>query len=200
MLFPRAGFAVTATMESEDRMSVRRSLIALALLASATAVLSCGEPSAPPQLPPPQASMVASLPKAADKRAKKAVHNAGLLKCDPTPTTTATATIGSQGGVIRVGSHTLDIPAGALHDRVTITAVAPADTVDRIQFQPEGLVFRKPAALTMSYANCDVSGSVAVQIAHTDDALVILEYLPSLDRGRKVIGQLEHFSNYAVAW
>jgi hypothetical protein len=140
------------------------------------------------------------LPKAGSNKAKRAVHNARLVKCDRMPTATATATIGSHGGVIQVGSHTLDIPPGALRDRVTITAVAPADTVNRIQFQPEGLVFRKPAALTMSYANCGVRGSVAVQIAYTDDALVILEYLTSLDRGRKVIGELEHFSNYAVAW
>lgn len=181
-------------------MSVRRSLMALALLANAITVLSCGDPSAPPQPPPPQASLVASLPKAADKKAKRAVHRAGLTKCDPMPTGQATATIGSQGGVIEVGPHTLAIPPGALHDRVTITAVAPADTVDRIQFQPEGLVFRKPAVLTMSYANCDVRGSMDVQIAYTDDTLVILEYLPSLNRGRTVIGLLEHFSNYAVAW
>jgi hypothetical protein len=177
------------------RISARRLLILLPLLA-------CGEPSAPP--PAPDASLVTSLPNNADKRADKTVSNTGnghgLAKCDPMPAATATATIGLLGGVIQVGPHTLDIPAGALRERVTITAIAPSDSVDRIQFQPEGLVFRKPAALTMSYANCDVIGSVAVQIVYTDDALVILEYLPSLDRGKKVVGQLDHFSNYAVAW
>jgi hypothetical protein len=181
-------------------MRARRLLIVLPLLAGAMAVPSCGEPVAP--LSAPHASLVTSLPHNAPRRANKTVGNMGngLAKCDPMPNATASATIGVLGGVIQVGPHTLDIPVGALLSRVTITAIAPSDSVARIQFQPEGLVFRKPAALTMNYANCDVAASAAVQIAYTDDALVILEYVPSQDRGKTVVGQLDHFSNYAVAW
>ncbi len=178
-------------------MSVRRSLFSLVLFAGAVSVVSCGEPSAPSQL---QASLVTSLDRTASKRANKTVSNMGLPHCNPLPSATATATIGSSGGVIEVGPHTLDIPAGALHGRVTIAAFAPSDTLARIQFQPEGLVFRKPAALTMSYANCDVSGTVKARIAYTDDALVIIEYLSSVDKGSRVTGELNHFSNYAVAY
>ncbi len=178
------------------RISARRLLILLLPL------LACGEPSAPAAAL--DASLVTSLPNNADKRANKTVGNMGnghgLAKCNPIPSATASATIGLLGGVIQVGPHTLDIPVGALRERVTITAVAPTDSVNRIQFQPEGLEFRKPATLTISYANCDVVGSVAMQIVYTDDALVILEYVPSQDRGKKVVGQLDHFSNYAVAW
>jgi hypothetical protein len=165
------------------------------------AVPSCGEPAAPATL---DASLVTSLPNNARERANETVGNMGnghgLAKCAPMPAATASATIGFLGGTIQVGPHTLDVPVGALLSPVTITATAPSDSVHRIQFEPEGLVFRKPAALTMDYANCDVAASAAAQIAYTDDALVILEYLPSQDRGKKVVGQLDHFSNYAVAW
>src|SRR5206468_12137398 len=62
-----------------------------------------------------------------------------LLTCSPLAADSATQTIGDSGGTIYVGPHTLTIPPGALNDTVTITAVAPADTVNRVQFQPQGL-------------------------------------------------------------
>ena len=86
---------------------------------------------------------------------------------------------------------------------MTITATAPSDTVNVIEFQPQGLQFEKAAALTMSYANCNTLGSLLPkQIAYTDDALNILEYLLSVDNllKKQVTGQLHHFSQYAMAW
>ncbi len=180
-------------------MSVKNAQLTLAVLfAGAVSVLGCGEPSAP--LPSVQSSLVSTLGQTATKRASNTAGNMGLPKCHPLPSATASATIGRSGGTLSVGPHTLDIPAGALRDRVTIVATAPSDTVARVQFQPEGLVFRKPVQLTMSYANCDVSASVQARIAYTDDALVILEYVPSVDKGWTVTGELNHFSGYAVAW
>ncbi len=40
------------------------------------------------------------------------------------------------------------------------------------------------------------------QIAYTTDLLAILYYLPSLDdqASQTVTGQLQHFSDYALAW
>lgn len=86
---------------------------------------------------------------------------------------------------------------------MTITATAPKGDVNLVEFQPSGLVFKKDAALTMSYANCNLLGSLAPKrIAYTDDALNILEYLLSIDNlfTKKVTGKLKHFSGYAVAW
>ncbi len=176
-------------------MKAARSLIALALLAAATAALSCGEPAAPSV---PQASLVTSLPKNAPKLAK-VLKNMHLVRCAPMAAA-ATATIGSSGGSIQVGPHTLDIPAGALRDPVTITAFAPSDTVDRIQFQPEGLTFRKSVYLTMSFASCDVDDEDALWMVYTDDALNILEVVPTARSGQQVVGKLDHFSNYALSW
>jgi hypothetical protein len=95
------------------------------------------------------------------------------------------------------------VPPGALQEPVTITAIAPSDTVNTVQFQPEGLQFSRPASLTMSYANCGLLGlGFPRRIAFTDDALAILYYLPSVDRflSQAVTARLGHFSHYAIAW
>jgi len=160
-----------------------------ALLAGgALLLLSCTEPSPRPDalfglpLPPPQV---------------------GLLNCTPLPYDSVTQTIGPEGGTLFVSAHTLVVPPGALDTAVTITAVAPSDTVRHVHFEPEGLQFQQPAYLTLNYAGCSLLGSIAPKrIAYTTDALLILEYLPSLDNffGRTITGELHHFSEYAIAW
>jgi len=163
-----------------------------ALVITAAALLGCGESPLGPVPPPPQASLIGSL-----------LQATGLLGCTPMPTATATQTVGPAGGVIRIGPHALSIPAGALDAPVTITATAPSDNVNRVRFQPEGLVFQRAATLTMSYANCNLLGKILPKrIAYTSDALTILSYVLSLDNlfGKYVTGRLNHFSNYAIAW
>jgi hypothetical protein len=163
-----------------------------ALVITAAALLGCGESPLGPVPPPAQASLLGWV-----------LQGTGLLGCTPMPTATATRTIGSAGGVIRIGPHALSIPAGALDAPVTITATAPSDKVNRIRFQPEGLVFRRSATLTMSYGNCDLLGKILPKrIAYTNDASSILSYVLSLDNlfSKYVTGRLNHFSNYAIAW
>jgi hypothetical protein len=129
--------------------------------------------------------------------------NVDLLTCTPLPYDSVTQTIGPEGGRIAVGGHTLTVPPEALDTQVTITAVAPSDTVRHVRFQPEGLAFEEPASLTLSYAGCSLLGSLAPKrIAYTNDAFQILYYLPSLDDlvAQTVTAQLHHFSEYAVAW
>lgn len=169
-------------------MTLRRPFRLALCTGLAATLLSCHE-ATPVE---PRAGLIGSL-----------LQPTGLLRCSPLAADSATQTIGSDGGTLYVGAHRLTVPAGALPGPVTITAVAPADTVNTVRFQPEGLVFLRPASLTMSYANCDVRGSlVPKRIAHTSDALVTLEYLVSVDDllSRTVTGQLQHFSTYAIAW
>lgn len=131
------------------------------------------------------------------------VEASGLLTCAPLPADTASVSVGTEGGSLQVGPHTLTIPDGALDQTVTITAVAPSDSTNRVEFEPAGLVFARPAALTLSYANCDVLGStLPKRIAYVSDALTILEYILSSDdpAAKTVTGRVEHFSGYAVAW
>jgi hypothetical protein len=88
--------------------AVRGLLVALALLATA----ACGDrsPTDAPPVPAPDASLIGSL-----------LKPTGLLSCSALPYASATQTIGSAGGSIRVGPHTLVVPAGALSAPVAIT-------------------------------------------------------------------------------
>ena len=127
----------------------------------------------------------------------------GLLRCSPLGSDSVTQTIGPEGGTLLVGPHQLTIPAGALAVPVTITAVAPSDTVNQVRFSPQGLTFADPASLTMSYANCNgLNVFLPKQIAYTTDALDVLQLLPSFDDlwSQRVTASLQHFSTYAVAW
>ncbi len=163
--------------------------------AAAVVMLSCGAPS-PLGVPPQRALEQAPL-------GTWLLQAGGLLTCSPLAYDSVTETVGPDGGTIDVGPHALAIPAGALAVPTTITAVVRSDTVNVVRFQPQGLQFDRPASLTMSYANCGLLGSLAPkEIAHTTDELEILSYLPSVDApaARTVTGQLQHFSDYAIAW
>jgi len=171
-----------------------RTLLCALLVALAATVASCGDstPTAVQPAAAPDPDLLGTLG-----------ARLGLLKCSPLPYDSVTQTVGSAGGTIRVGPHVLTIPAGALGNPVTITAVAPSDTVNAVRFGPTGLTFDRPASLTLSYANCSlVARLLPKRIAYTTDDLRILEYLPSLDilSLQKVSGSLQHFSVYAVAW
>jgi len=128
----------------------------------------------------------------------------GLLQCTPMAAAKTTKTIGPEGGAIQIGPHVLWIPAGALAKPVTITATAPSDDVNSVQFSPSGLTFDKSAWLTMSYSNCNLLGRLLPKrIAYTsDDLRSVLYYLLSLDNlfSKQVTGKVDHFSRYAVSW
>ena len=178
--------------------TLRFTLTAL-LVAGAMAVMSCGDlaPVAP-------RSMDVALQADRGGLLSQTLKKTGLLSCTALPYASATKTIGPEGGVINVGPHTLTVPAGALRRNVQITATAPSGTTSHIDFQPAGLEFRVPASVTMSYANCNLFGTLTPkQIAYTNDDLTEIYYylLGSNDLlAKKVTGQLHHFSDYVVAW
>lgn len=160
-------------------------LVVVAFVAS-----SCGDPApVGPAVPQPAFSAGQASP-------------SGLLRCRPMAYDSVTVVIGPAGGDIKVSRHVLSISGGTLKQRTTITAVAPSDTLNRIRFQPEGLVFNKPVVLVMSYANCTLDGSSPKEIVYTDDRLKVLEHEPSRDdpAGKRVAARLTHFSQYAVSW
>jgi hypothetical protein len=127
--------------------------------------------------------------------------NLTLLSCNVTQTYSAKQVIGPAGGVLIVGPHSLVVPPGALASNVTISAVAPAGNRVVVDFQPEGLRFSRPTALTMSYASCGLLKGVGVKIVYVDNKESILEVLPSLQDflRRRVSAPVQHFSHYAVA-
>ncbi len=206
-------------------MSLRGFVLPLGLLLGATAAAtSCSDPSAvgvDPRTPSLLASRPARQPGGDDgsDSAETADTSGGgenedsLLSCRPLAYESVTQTIGPEGGVLEVRRNWLVIPRGALKEKVSITAVAPSDTLAMIRFQPEGLRFQQTAYLVAAYDNCRVKKAVTPRIAHVTDALDVIEFLPpvaapfddprltKVHRGpHHVIGELQHFSNYAVAW
>ena len=163
-------------MDSENRMSVRRSLIPLALAICATAAaVSCGDPS----------PLGVAFPAPAFQRGGRwTPHDttgAGLVACLQTYDS-VTQVIGPAGGLIAVGHHYLWVDSMALSDTVSITAVAPADTVRWVRFQPDGLRFRTNGAgwsalLYTSFSDCGVPTVDTLRIAQVTDSLRIIRYL-----------------------
>ncbi|HEX9282847.1 MAG TPA: hypothetical protein VF882_03600 [Gemmatimonadales bacterium] len=145
--------------------------------------------------------------------------NTGLVVCSQTYDSVSKV-IGPRGDTLQVGNHILWVDSLVLSDTVTITAVAPADTVRWVRFQPDGLVF-PPSSVDLSYGlstgallytnykGCSVSSGDAVRIAQVNDSLSILGYLQTWSKVNRntwsqgqqwVAGELPHFSNYAIAW
>jgi hypothetical protein len=125
-----------------------------------------------------------------------------LLLCSPQRYAVTTQSIGPRGGVIRVGSHVLQIPGNAVSKNVKITAEQISGKTNSVRFSPEGLRFQKPATLTMSYENCALV-LLQKKIVYTDENLKILEVLKaSLDLFKKktVTAPIDHFSRYVVAY
>ena len=178
---------------------MKRTRLPLALVAGAiAAALSCADPS-PVGVGVPAFEAVAK--------------DAGLVRCAQTYDS-VTQVIGPAGGLIAVGHHYLWVDTMALADTVSITAVAPADTVRWVRFQPDGLQFRtngagRSAILYTTYKDCGVPTSDTLRIAQVTDSLGILGYLETYVQVRRrswsqgnqyVYGVLHHFSQYGVAW
>jgi hypothetical protein len=126
---------------------------------------------------------------------------ANLLLCSEQRYAKTTTRVGPNGAKIRVGSHVLTIPAGALSQDVTIVAEQITGSVNSVRFSPEGLTFAAPAQLEMSYSNCQ-SVAPPKKVVYTDEHLKVLELLNSSDKARTqtVTSPIEHFSRYAVAY
>jgi hypothetical protein len=109
--------------------------------------------------------------------------------------------IGPPGGTIEVGPHSLVIPAGALTSFETITATAPAGDYVKVDFEPEGLRFSKPAVLALSYSHCSGQPPLLPKVVYLDDLLQILEVLDAVrdPSSKSVTAKIRHFSGYAIA-
>lgn len=136
--------------------------------------------------------------------ARAPARDAALAKCRPLKSEAVNRRIGPAGGSLVIGPHTLTVPPGALSREVMIHAkIAGGKSVNVVEFKPDWLVFRTPAVLTMSYANCDRHGHTSpLTIAVVNDTLGIVDYISTADDSTtsSVTGSIPDFSNYAVAW
>jgi hypothetical protein len=128
------------------------------------------------------------------------LSNLTLYKCSSPSYGSITQNVGPAGGVIKVGPHSLSIPPGALDRSVAITASTSAAQHVSVDFQPEGLRFKHPAVLKLSYAHCD-NRPLLPRVVYVSNLLSVLELLPSLNdfSTERVTARLGHFSGYAIA-
>lgn len=190
-------------------MPVRRPLIKCVLLAAVAAVIAtCGEPT------PTGVGL-----QAARVKSGGGSNKTGLVACAQSYDSVSKV-IGPRGDTLKVGNHIFWVDSLVLADTVRITAVAPADTVRWVRFQPEGLVFA-PSALDRSYGlsagailytnykDCGVPSGDTLRIAQVDESKAILGYLQGWSKVKKnswsqaqqwAAGQVPHFSDYAIAW
>ncbi len=180
----------------------RFSVLGLALLLSVGVSCTSTDTTAPvtstPEQSSPQFGLIGDL---TDGLVGTLGSVSDLLLCSAQPYDKATETIGPEGGFIRVGSHTLFIPSGALSSPVSITAEQIPGNTNSIRFSPEGLRFEKPAVLTMTYGNCALV-LLQKKIVYTDEKLRVLEVLKTLDlfQRKQATAGIDHFSRYAVAY
>jgi len=187
-------------------MSVRRSLMPIALLLGvAAAGMNCSDPS--------------PLGVESTTLAARRVAPTRLISCPVLAYDSVTQVIGPAGGVLIAGGHVLLVDSLALTSPVSITMVAPSQSVSVVRFRPEGLKFRNGvhgigALVATSVDNCGVHPNQVLQVVNVSDSLNILSYLQAPSTTDSVVvmkyktylgslwvgGVLRHFSNYAVAW
>lgn len=148
--------------------------------------------------PPSTAGPVADMPVADSAGSPSA---AALYRCETPDFGSVSKVIGRDGGEINVGPHSLRIPGDALQQDVTITATARPGQYVRIELEPHGLQFDRPAELTLSYQHCDTPPPKGRHVAYVDDSGNVLELLEvNFHRsGQDVETRLNHFSGYAIA-
>ena len=186
-------------------LATRRFASILALALAAVTLTSCADDRAPtePVAPAiaPDPSILGDLIGGVTGTVGGLVDQLGLVSCDVRNTHTASAEIGPMGGVLWIGPHRLVVPPYALRERVRISAVAPKGQYVQIQFEPEGLEFRKPTLLSMSYSECSLLSPLRLRIVYVNDRLEILEVLPTLTSilTRTANAPVDHFSRYMLA-
>ena len=138
----------------------------------------------------------------AEAKKKKHAYEIDMLRCEPQEYAGDAQVIGPNGGSIHVGKHELKIPKGALDHEVVISGEAPVSELVEVELEPHGLTFARPAELKLNYDQCVVPTNLNLFIVYLGNNGQVLEIRPSVDKKGldTVVGDLDHFSRYAVAW
>jgi hypothetical protein len=135
----------------------------------------------------------------------------GLLRTDKLSSNVVRSiTVDAAGGVLRMPETglTLTIPQNAVSSRTTITVTALAGNAVAYEFQPHGLVFKRPINFSheLPLLSLDRLSSLrggyfkdASQINTTTGAALINEELPASVLGGRVTFDISHFSGYMVS-
>jgi hypothetical protein len=125
-----------------------------------------------------------------------------LARCWDRVPASYSAKFGPSGGVLEFGDSRLIIPGGALKDTVTITATVMDATTSRVELQPHGLQFAKPAGLQLGTQNCILSNEGYPAIVYLSPTGEVLETIPAVydPHWHTVASPINHFSGYAMGF
>ncbi len=170
-----------------------------ALTLACGAVSACGADSARDALTAPRLSASARTENASEFRRNA---KAAAATCATHLKSTDAGVFGPAGGTLTFGSSRLIIPAGALRDTVTITATIPEGDGSRVELQPHGLEFAKPAGLQLGTAGCSMNGLVAPNVVYLSETGEVLETIPAVydPHWQTIAASIWHFSGYAIAF
>lgn len=127
---------------------------------------------------------------------------ATVLRCEPQPRVSATKVVGPKGGSIKIGPHSLVVPAGALDSNVTITGTAPPNPSVNVEFAPHGLQFNRAVEMTIDYKQCIVPETVELGVTYMLNGWYPVQKMPSSDlrKDKKITALTDHFSGFVVTW
>ena len=135
------------------------------------------------------------------------LSGATLVQCPSNTTTSATAVVGPLGGLVNVGSTSIQIPAGALLSPATVTVTVPASNYMEVDISVQGVehfIFELPVVVTLDYGRCNRSNIDArpLSVWYIDsESKDLLEPMGGVDNKllRTITFTTGHLSGYAVA-
>jgi len=177
--------------------SARRRGVALSLMLVA-ALAACDDAHPSPGATAPNASLSRG-PQPSEARQSPDGNAYGPVACRRGSQQLGTAVIGPDGGTLRVGSSYVVVPAGALSERIRMTARV-LDTLAAIELEPHGLSFALPVELTIDTRQCAVREEQHPVLLYLDDDGQVLETINGrLDEDAgSFFARIVHFSVYAV--
>ena len=174
----------------------------LVIVASAAALVACGEPASSTS---PAATLASAT--GGDTSDHRSANATSLLSCPVDTSATTSATIGLQGGTISLGGSSVTIPAGALLGDEVVELTIPAGHFMEVDLSVNGgqsIVFQLPVTATIDYSRCGRSSETLkpLTVWHIDEhTKALLENMGGVDD--KLLQQITfttgHFSGYAVA-
>jgi hypothetical protein len=131
-----------------------------------------------------------------------AANDFHAARCTDRQATSSSGVFGPAGGTLIFGESRLIIPGGALTDTVTISATIVDPTTSRVEFQPHGLQFAKPAGLLLSTDGCVLSPDEAPSVVYLNEDGFVLETIDAVydPHWKTFAAPIHHFSGYAIAF
>ena len=118
------------------------------------------------------------------------------LNCEPRVEATGSAVIGPAGGVLRIGTHRLIVPPGALRERVLISGTVPAERPFQVDLQPHGLQFHRAAGLILDASSCTDVPPIVYLIDQYNVTPPVFAFYSNL--WKAIAAPIWHFSGYMV--